>query len=782
MRRFIWVEFQIDSICSQKTDKAILTALGNLPNDLAHIFDGILRKLQHSDAADPRFCRKIFDLLAAALRPLTLEELREAVSVEPGTIQWDASEQVIDMRKSLSASCGSLVAVDEEYLTVHFAHPSVKQHLLSEPTDSDMREYHINMEEADRYLSNIIDTYLHFGIFHQQLTNANSPTSLQVKNHWPTILDRSLLQSNVAYESDVRLLSQFEPAARIVGRSKEQTQPAYHFLSYALEYRLFHTKVFKPARVEEVSLQQSDSSSPLPLLSSTSTVETPFSPTTPPLMSFSHPEPSQTTDHLNLQQNMKTTPIALQSPLHEHDDVLVASDPPNPHTTGKKNTPESDGKTDASKERNLQERCNESGDERVQKFIQQVQLTKLSDKLQTHVAVGSREQPETNSGYQLKKVTLDSNPPEPTSKQPQQPQLIWHLSLVILMTYSYSQIKLISIWSNISKYFNKLLMAFGLLEDSVQTGKKRIHWKCHCGYSSFDDFIELRPGAVDAYEALLREHANTQQLSQSTTNRTGFFRSLWDPRTIFSFLGKQTANQTCLPQFQTTGYAANTQTLALTASADTLFLLLCVPHKQYATRLVHLDLRAIVSDQEFFYSLKRNYRSMRGIARSLLSLRTLKKVKFVQFEMYKSELVDIRKVDDLPPVDRRDEYRYRPMPAEHIPPVGERHMMHLCTHPEDADETQVICLDRIPKKLKERLLVCPSNGTGIGWGVHFVEGWHYTLAWLLAFVTLLVSSLVFLICWAVLRHDLQSASGVAAYMLAFVALCVGTVQAALELY
>lgn len=704
------VEFQIDSICSQKTDEAILTALGDLPNDLTHIYDGILRKLQHSDAADPRFCRKIFDLLAAALRPLTLEELREAVSVEPGKIHWDAGRQVIDMLKSLSASCGSLVAVDEEYLTVHFAHPSVKQHLLSEPTDSDIREYHINMEEADLYLSNIIDTYLHFGFFDQQLAKANSPMSLQVKKHWPAILDTSLPQSIIAYKSDVRPWSQLEPAARIVGISQEQTQPAHPFLSYVLEYWFFHTKVFKPARVEEYSLLRSDSSSPLSLLSSTSTIETPLGPVTPPLMSFSQPEPSQPTYHLNLQQNMITTPIALQSPLHEHDDVLVDSDPPNPYTTGKKNNSESDGETDALKGRNL----------------------KL-------------------------------------------------LSLVNLMTYSYSQ-TFVSTWSNISKYFTKLLMAYGLLEDLVQTGKKRIHWTCHCGYSSFDDFVELRPGAVDAYEALLREHASTQQLSQSTTNRTGFFRNLRDPRTIFSFLGKQTANQTFLPQFQTAGIAPNNQTPALTASADDLFLLLCVPHKQYATRLVHLDLRAIVSDQDFFYSLKRNYRSMRGTARSLLSLRTLKRVKFVQFEMYKSELVDIRKVDDLPPVDRRDEYRYRPMPAEFIPPVGEHHMMHLCTHPEDADETQVICLDRIPKKLKERLLVCPSNGTGIGWGVHFVEGWHYTLAWLLVFVTLLVSSVVFLICWAVLRHDLQSASGVAAYMLAFVALSVGTVQAALELY
>lgn len=69
--RFLWVAFQIDSICSQKTDGAILIALEDLPKDLPDTFNRILRKLQHSNAADPVFCKKIFDLVAAAQRPLT---------------------------------------------------------------------------------------------------------------------------------------------------------------------------------------------------------------------------------------------------------------------------------------------------------------------------------------------------------------------------------------------------------------------------------------------------------------------------------------------------------------------------------------------------------------------------------------------------------------------------------------------------------------------------------------------------------------------------------------
>ena len=44
---------------------------------------------------------------------------------------------------------------------------------------------------------------------------------------------------------------------------------------------------------------------------------------------------------------------------------------------------------------------------------------------------------------------------------------------------------------------------------------------------------------------------------------------------------------------------------------------------------------------------------------------------------------------------------------------------------------------------------------------------------LMLFIT---GSLVFGICWAIFEHDLQGAFGVAAYIISFMALLVGTVQ------
>lgn len=116
-------------------------------------------------------------------RPLTLEGLGEAVSVEPDITKWGVSKLVDDILKSLLDSCSSLIAVDEEHLAVHFTHHSVKQHLLSEPMDSDIRKCHINMKKADLYLGDIIVTYLNYGIFDQQLTKAKSRLHPQVVNY-----------------------------------------------------------------------------------------------------------------------------------------------------------------------------------------------------------------------------------------------------------------------------------------------------------------------------------------------------------------------------------------------------------------------------------------------------------------------------------------------------------------------------------------------------------------------------------------------------------------------
>jgi len=85
-----------------------------------------------------------------------LEELREAIGIEPGQTDLVAARLVNNMRQAL-ACCGSLVTVDEEQRTVHFAHHSIKQHLISEPTEDALAQYHISMPEAELEAGQICD-------------------------------------------------------------------------------------------------------------------------------------------------------------------------------------------------------------------------------------------------------------------------------------------------------------------------------------------------------------------------------------------------------------------------------------------------------------------------------------------------------------------------------------------------------------------------------------------------------------------------------------------------
>ena len=140
-------------------------------------------------------------------------------------------------------------------------------------------------------------------------------------------------------------------------------------------------------------------------------------------------------------------------------------------------------------------------------------------------------------------------------------------------------------------------------------------------------------------------------------------------------------------------------------------------------------------------------------------------------------MVDIRKVPDMPPDIRRDEYLYQP--CDILPPIGEHMMAHFLHHPEHADTMAIACL-RAPKKRKAKLTICPQQGTSVGWGIHFVEGWILFRVWLLILTLFLLGSLTFGIYWAVFEHDVQGAFGVAAYMVTLSGLVVGLVQASLD--
>jgi hypothetical protein len=245
---------------------------------------------------------------------------------------------------------------------------------------------------------------------------------------------------------------------------------------------------------------------------------------------------------------------------------------------------------------------------------------------------------------------------------------------------------------------------------------------------------------------------------------------------ILSFGAK--TSETVLPLHETTdSITDHTNSESTSLPPEPVYLLICYNEGRFATKLLQLDLTALhaESDRALFQILRSKYHKLTGTRLSWLSLKTLESIKFVYFEMYKSELVDVRKEDDVPPPEDV-EYRYVPAPPELIPPVGSNYLMHIFQHPDCAEE-EPLCLSKFPKKLKDRLRCL--RGVRPGWGLQFIEGWDSKKIWIILFVFFGLGSLAMGVLWAVFEHSIQDVFSMAAYMVAFATVSVETVQAIL---
>ena len=262
MIRFLWVVFQIDSICAQNSDHDILRSLKDLPQGLSATFRRLLRRLQDSAVANPRLASKILEIVAGVQRPLNLDELEDAMSITPGNTLWDSTKLINDVPKLLEC-CGSLLVVDEEFSTIHFAHSSVKEHLVSKPTDIDIVEYHIDLETADNDLGKLCVTYLNLDVFSSPLTKPNRQSPSYAGNVPATVVQSTLSKHESIKKAALAMLKgrrtlksvsnlDFQQSLGIIHTQDPKMKNDVHFLPYCQEYWLHHTKTIHHFRNDQV--------------------------------------------------------------------------------------------------------------------------------------------------------------------------------------------------------------------------------------------------------------------------------------------------------------------------------------------------------------------------------------------------------------------------------------------------------------------------------------------------------------------------------------------------
>ncbi|KAI3326133.1 ankyrin repeat-containing domain protein [Xylariaceae sp. AK1471] len=254
---FLWVFFQVHELCEQTCDEDIRQTLINLPEDLEETFRRVLRRIASRKLN--RLAQKVFPWIAAAARPLSLEELREAIAIDIGQL-YSIPERLCNDTDSILLSCENLVHVDEEDQSIQFAHHTIKQFLLQrpallrQPVDNDLRMFYIDPEEADHFIGEICITYLNFNDFKTTLSRRPKPITL------PSPPDVALAalgpKLNMTYKLGRMFRSGRVPTPididRIIKSSTNDSNSkpqviynAHPFLNYASTNWVLHTKTFQ---------------------------------------------------------------------------------------------------------------------------------------------------------------------------------------------------------------------------------------------------------------------------------------------------------------------------------------------------------------------------------------------------------------------------------------------------------------------------------------------------------------------------------------------------------
>ncbi|KAJ5170121.1 uncharacterized protein N7500_002904 [Penicillium coprophilum] len=235
---FLWVALQIESLCAMESDEEIREALASLPKDLSETFSRTLRPKSQNTRQ-----KEILAILTVAQSPLTLQQLREALCVVPGDLNWNPDRLLNNMHNTL-ASCGSLVTIDEEELTVHLVHHSVKQFLLGEFKES--TETLVNVDEAHQMMASIIITYLNYSVFETQLSKTVIPR-LRTGSVPSEVIFSTLKPSNGVRSMAIKLLKSRKQAGFDIGKviadtklQDRSTEEQFYFHKYAVSFWLYH--------------------------------------------------------------------------------------------------------------------------------------------------------------------------------------------------------------------------------------------------------------------------------------------------------------------------------------------------------------------------------------------------------------------------------------------------------------------------------------------------------------------------------------------------------------
>ncbi|KAK4163823.1 ankyrin repeat-containing domain protein [Cladorrhinum sp. PSN259] len=212
---FRWVVCQLDYICEFSTDKDRLDALNNLPPDLAKTYQRILDRVNEKGQHIQTLVQQVLCLVDFREEPITIPELREAISTHISHPDDIIPEDEIALR------CSSLIRKSNDGVRFEFAHFTVREFLRSHELQGTIYDkYHISDAKVSVVLASVSIKFLlqpDFSTEHRDYDLGARHAIERVKAHpfysyaakfWTSALDKSWWDDDTVRRLLIQLFSQ----------------------------------------------------------------------------------------------------------------------------------------------------------------------------------------------------------------------------------------------------------------------------------------------------------------------------------------------------------------------------------------------------------------------------------------------------------------------------------------------------------------------------------------------------------------------------------------------
>lgn len=291
-----------------------------------------------------------------------------------------------------------------------------------------------------------------------------------------------------------------------------------------------------------------------------------------------------------------------------------------------------------------------------------VQNQQPADSREQNLDIGPSDVPTRPEEYSLEISDTDSDNPQQVEDGEANKSSI-----------SEGQVKMLGNIFVALKYAWRMVAEFlELLENPIPPGFRRVRWTCFCGCSLYDDFREMKPGALD-------------HLVRFLNGRTDIPRSMNDQPTS-SHNSPANSMDSAPAQSSSVHFSQNAPTGSLntanpsppsglrrrqhrlgerngSSASSSTWVLPLFQVERYGTKVKQLAVDTKTSDESLFTMVKAQYLGMTSRTRQILYMRGVKKISYVKF-LHAPRMPDIHKFDDWPLQKHSPPWVYKGCPAK----------------------------------------------------------------------------------------------------------------------